>query len=112
MTRPRRAVPPLEAAAFWATLVTPRPDIVQVAHAVGISKTAAWRRLQRLRDRGLVGFEDGLRGSLHARYGPVEFGAGTASRARDTLFTERSDDEALAPNPALLPRPVLDTAAL
>jgi len=80
MTRPRGSVPGEQAATLLAVLALEFPTLPAVAYALRISKSSAYERLLNARDRGLVDFEDGKRGTLHARYKPVEFG----SRGRGT----------------------------
>lgn len=71
MSRPRGTIPGEDAAVLLAVLALEHPTLPAVAAALSISKGAAWRRLLRARDRGLVDFEEGKRGSLRARYRPV-----------------------------------------
>lgn len=75
MRRPPGSVPGEDAATLLAVLALENPSLPAVAFALRLSKGSTWRRLLRARDRGLVGFEEGQRGSLHARYKPVEFGS-------------------------------------
>jgi hypothetical protein len=74
--RPRNdCVPGEDAAILLAVLALEHPTLPAVAAALSISKGAAWRRLLHTRDKGLVAFEEGQRGTLRARYRPVPFGA-------------------------------------
>ena len=75
MKRPRGSVPGEQAATLLAVLALEFPTLPAVAYALRISKSSAYERLLNARDRGLVDFEDGKRGTLRARYKPVEFGS-------------------------------------
>jgi DNA-binding IclR family transcriptional regulator len=74
MRRPPGSVPGEQAATLLAVLALEHPTLPAVAYALRISKSSAYERLLNARDRGLVDFEDGKRGTLHARFRPVRFG--------------------------------------
>jgi hypothetical protein len=74
MSRPRGCVPGEDAAVLLAVLALEHPTLPAVAAALSLSKGAAWLRLLRARDRGLIDFEVGKRGTLRACYHPVPFG--------------------------------------
>jgi hypothetical protein len=73
MSRPREGcVPGEDAAVLFAVLALERPTLPTVAAALSISRGSAWRRCLRARDRGLIDFEEGRRGTLKARYRVVK----------------------------------------
>jgi len=80
MSRPRRGcVPGEDAATLFAVLGRQHSTVETVAEDLRLPKTTAWRRLLNARDRGLVDFTEGKRGTLHACFHPVPFGASVRS---------------------------------
>ncbi|MES1975711.1 MAG: hypothetical protein V4472_24910 [Pseudomonadota bacterium] len=73
MNRPTEAVSDSETRVLLAVLAgaTTYPEL---RSATGLSNEYLFRLLRRLREQGLVGFEDGRKSTLHPTCQPVPFG--------------------------------------